>query len=1783
MRSRMVLRVLFVLCLLIPLPGFAAQRFRIEFDGFDDATGNGEIDCGEVVTYLVSLSQDTAPPEPETGFISAPFMSDFRFAYIAGSVEIGLVDDCTFEVLDDLFGAVVSYACDPHAGDPLDQDYLFQFRLRGHYRGGTLGAIIVDARNDQTSPTVGSQNWVDSSAGPLHPCPAPPNLALTKSVASGDGSAGATLVYGLSVVNLGNASATVVVLEETVPALTTFEAASSSAGWVCTPDGNPGSLCTLNVGALGSGATATRTFAVRVASSFPPGSPSTIDNTACASSTPPDETPQDNCDSTSTPAGSPDLASVKSILSGNGNPGSTLVYNLAVSNTGNQAASGAVITDTVPALATFLPGASSPEWSCTPNNNAGSVCTLAVGTVAPGATVNRTFAVQLAATFPANQASIDNTACSSTTTVGDPAGNNCGSVSTPAGGNPDVRTMKTVTSGSGEPGSTLLYSLTVTNLGNRDATAVQLTDTVPALSTFLPGSSSPGWSCNPNNNAGSICTLSLGTVAAGASLSRTFAVQLAPAFPGNPPSIDNTACSTTATAGDPPGNNCGSVSTPPGGGPDLRLNKTVGTGNGEPGSTVLYSLAPANTGTRDAAGVQLTDTVPALSVFLPGSSSPGWSCSPDNTAGSTCTLSLGTLPAGASVTRTFTVRLASSFPSNPPPISNTACASTTTAGDPPADNCSNVSTPPGGNPDVRITKSVASGNGDPGSVLVYQLAVSNAGTRDAAGVALQETVPQLTSFLAAGSSPGWVCSPDGNPGSTCTLTVGTLASGGSSNFNFAVQVASTFPAEPPPLQNTACVSTTSGGDPQANNCGTTSTPPGGNPDVQMVKTVASGSGDPGAVLVYQLAVSNAGTWVAEGVSLEEAVPALTTFLPASSSPGWVCTPDGNAGSTCRLAVGTLPAGSSAAYSFAVQVAGAFPPNPPPIENTACITPAGGNDPAGNDCGSTSTPPGGSPDLRVSKSVSSGDGTPGSILVYSLQVSNLGTWDAADVSLEETVPQLTTFLAASSSPGWVCTPDGNAGSSCSLSIGTVAAGSSATYTFAVAVAGSFPADPPPIENTACASTPTGGGPEGNDCGSTSTPPGGSPDVRLAKSVAGGDGTPGSVLVYALEVSNLGTWDAADVSLEETVPQLTTFLPASSSPGWVCTPDGNAGSSCSLSIGTIEAGSSATYTFAVRVASSFPADPPPIENTACVSTPAGGGPEGDDCGSTSTPPGGFPDVRLTKTVESGSATPGSVLVYALEVSNIGTHDAAGVSLEETVPQLTSFLPASSSPGWVCTPGNGAGSTCSLTVGTVPAGSSMTFTFAVQVASSFPQDPPPIENTACVETSGSGDPSGNDCGSTSTPPGGHPDLRLTKTVASGSATPGSVLVYTLGVANIGTRDAEDVSLAEIVPQLTTFLPGSSSPGWACVPDGNAGSSCTLAVGTVPAGSSVTFNFAVQVAASFPPDPPAIENSACVSTTSGGDPSGNDCDGTSTPPGGAPDLALSKSLASGTVVPNGVLVFTLAVHNQGNGHATGVVLQETVSQDSTFEAASSSPGWSCTPDGGAGSACTLLVGSVEAGATASYAFAVRLRSDLPAGTSVTNAACVVQEPGSGDPDNCSTVEVDPPGPQTKTDIEVSLEVDETRLPPGAPFLFTLTVRNVSTVPAEGLRLSVMLPSFGTEPTALDPACQSPEGTAIECSLPQLSAGASVQLTWKHAAFQVGDYTVSAELMTATPEDVDSRPGNGVETEDDFARVAVSVSNDPAMHDIPTLSTVGISVMVVLLIAFAVVFLRRGNLRSAA
>jgi uncharacterized repeat protein (TIGR01451 family)/fimbrial isopeptide formation D2 family protein len=98
-----------------------------------------------------------------------------------------------------------------------------------------------------------------------------PDIALTKSDGEDSALPGEVLVYDLIVSNVGERDATGVVITDTVPANTTFVAASSTAAWVNCIDGAPsGTVCTYVVGDLaGNGGETTVQFAVRVDDPLP--------------------------------------------------------------------------------------------------------------------------------------------------------------------------------------------------------------------------------------------------------------------------------------------------------------------------------------------------------------------------------------------------------------------------------------------------------------------------------------------------------------------------------------------------------------------------------------------------------------------------------------------------------------------------------------------------------------------------------------------------------------------------------------------------------------------------------------------------------------------------------------------------------------------------------------------------------------------------------------------------------------------------------------------------------------------------------------------------------------------------------------------------------------------------------------------------------------------------------------------------------------------------------------------------------------------------------------------------------------------------------------------------------------------------------------------------------------------------------------------------------------------------------------------------------------------------
>jgi uncharacterized repeat protein (TIGR01451 family) len=1463
--------------------------------------------------------------------------------------------------------------------------------------GGGTGSVVFAVTVDNPLPAGVTQ--VSNAVTTSYPCStgsctsppgtddtpvtAAPDLTVSKTDGGTSTTPGGVVTYVISYSNVGDQGATGVVLTETVPANSTFNAGASTAGWSCVA-----STCTLAIGTVAAGAGGTANFAVTVDN--PVGAGVTqLDNTVVVADdgdNGPDPTPANNTGTDSTPiVAAPDLNVAKTDGGVTTTPGGTVAYTITYNNTGNIDATNVVLTETIPTNTSFNAGASTAGWSCV-----FATCTLAVGTVVAGAGGSATFAVNVVNPLPAGVTQVDNTVtvADDGTNGPDPTpANNTGTDSTPVDADPNLTVVKDDGGVSTTPGGVVAYTITYTNNGDEDATGVVLNETVPTNTTFNAGASDPLWVC-----VGVNCTLAVpGTVAGGGGTgSVVFAVTVDNPLPANVIEVANAVTTTFPCAN-------GSCTSPPGtdetpvtAAPDLTVSKTDGGTSTTPGGVVTYVISYSNVGNQAATNVELTETVPANSTFNAGASTAGWSC-----VASTCTLAIGTVAAGASGTANFAVTTNNPVGAGVTQLDNTVVVADDGDNGPdptPANNTGTDSTPIVAAPDLNVAKSDGGVTTTPGGTVAYTITYNNTGNIDATNVVLTETIPANTTFNAGASTAGWSC-----VFATCTLAVGTVVAGTGGSATFAVNVVNPLPAGVTQVDNTVTVADdgTNGPDPTpANNTGTDSTPVIAAPDLNVSKTDGGATATPGGTVTYTITYNNVGNQDATGVVLTETLPANTTFQATGSTPGWACV-----GSTCTLAIGTVAAGTGGSATIVVDVA-LMGTHIDTLTNTVTVTDDGTNGPdptPGDNTGTDTTPVNAAPDLTVSKDDGSVTTTPGGTVAYTISYANVGNQDASLVVLTETIPINATFNAGASTVGWSCI-----GATCTLAIGDVGIGGSGSAVFAVDVVTPLPAGTTQLLNSVTVSDDGLNGPDPtptNNTGTDTTPITAAPDLNVTKTDGNVTTVPGGVVTYTITYNNVGNQDATGVTLTETVPNNSTFNAGASTPGWSCV-----GVTCTLAIGNLAAGGTGAATFAVTVDNPLAAGVTQLDNAVVVADDGTNGPDptpGDNTGTDTTPITAAPDLSVTKTDNGASGTPGGVVAYQITYANNGNQAATGVMLTETVPTNSTFNAGASTAGWSC-----VGVTCTLAIGTVAPGAGGTVTFAVTVASPLPAGTTQLANTVTVADDGTNGPDptpGDNTGTDTTPLVSAPDLTVTKSDGGATTTPGGVVTYAIAFANTGNIDATNVVLTETVPTSSTFNAGASTAGWSCV-----GATCTLAIGTVAAGTGGLANFAVTVNAPLPASVTQLDNTIVITDdgSNGPDPTpGNNTGTDSTPITAAPDLAVSKTDNGVDGTPGGTVTYIVTYANNGNQDATGVVLTETLPTNTTFNAGASTPGWSCLA-----STCTLAIGTVPAGTSANVNFAVTINNPLPPGTTQVANTVTVADDGTNGPDPT-------PGDNTGTD----------------------------------------------------------------------------------------------------------------------------------------------------------------------
>jgi len=865
--------------------------------------------------------------------------------------------------------------------------------------------------------------------------------------------------------------------------------------------------------------------------------------------------------------------------------------------------------------------------------------------------------------------------------------------------------------------------------------------------------------------------------------------------------------------------------------PDLEVSKSFSPNPAGLGQTVTYTilLSHSSESTSTAFDVALEDLIPTGLSYI--ASSIGGTCTsgtltPNDSGAPTLSWTVDQLPLGNSCTLTYRVLV--SVDTLTQTLTNAVTGEYSSLPGTPAEErdyplSTDVDLVTTGS-DPRIEKSDGGITAVPGGTISYTLNYMNDGNGLATGVVITETVPAHTTFNATASSPGWSCANGATAGTTCTLTIGSIAAGGNGSVTFVVNVNSILPTGVTQTSNTAVISDdgTHGDDPTpGNNTSTDPTPLNAVPDMTITKTDADISTVPGGTITYTLTYDNVGNQDATGVVVTETVPANTTFTTTGSSAGWSCADGAAAGTSCTLTLGAVPASDPAGtLTFAVVVDNPLPTGVTEINNAVTIADDGanGDDPTpGNNSDDEVTPLDATPDLTISKVDDViGSTAPGATIIYSLTYDNVGDQDATGVVVTETVPANTTFTTTGSSAGWSCADGAAAGTSCTLTLGAVPASDPAgTLTFAVVVDNPLPTGVTEINNAVTIADDGANGDDptpGNNSDDEVTPLDATPDLTISKvDDVIGSTAPGATIIYSLTYDNVGDQDATGVVVTETVPANTTFTTTGSSAGWSCADGAAAGTSCTLTLGAVPASDPAgTLTFAVVVDNPLPTGVTEINNAVTIADDGANGDDptpGNNSDDEVTPLDATPDLTISKVDDViGSTAPGATIIYSLTYDNVGDQDATGVVVTETVPANTTFTSTGSSIGWSCADGAAAGTTCTLSLGNVPASDPAgTLTFTIVVDNPLAAGVTEINNAVTIADDGANgdDPTpDNNADDEGTPLDAAPDIAVQKTNGINQTAPGATLVYTIIVSNVGEQDATGVTVEDTIPTGTTFV---------------------------------------------------------------------------------------------------------------------------------------------------------------------------------------------------------------------------------------------------------------------------------------------------------------------------------------------------------------------------------------------
>jgi uncharacterized repeat protein (TIGR01451 family) len=619
-----------------------------------------------------------------------------------------------------------------------------------------------------------------------------------------------------------------------------------------------------------------------------------------------------------------------------GDPGG-FDYTLTVTNNGPLDSPGFTVTDTLENGLTFQSGA-----NCVAVGQL-VTCTSAAS-LADSATRNIAVHVTLA---PSATGTLSNTASVAASAMPDPVSTN--NTSSPA----TITTVVTqadlsITKSApltATGGTAFDYSINVANNGPSDNSGFEVTDTLPAGTTFQPSGSDTSCSATGQNVT---CTIGTGLLNA-ATRAILIHVTVAPNVISGTV-LNNTASVSSTGTIDP--TNANDTSNPATAttvqtAADLSISKSAPATAiaGDP-LGMSNTISVANNGPSDnAGGYTVTDVLPIGTSFVAAGSDPGCVAN-DQTV--TCTEPA--LVNGANKQIAIHVSTASTV-ANGAVLSNTASVASNGTTDPDSGNntSGSATTTIQTQADLSIIKSGSTTAiaGSPAG-LNYTLTITNSGpSANTGGFSSIDALPAGLTFQTGGSDAG--CSAIGQ---TVTCNSATALAVGAQRVVTIHATLSASAASETILHNNATVATAGTSDPNAANNGsnTLDTTVQASADLSVSKTAAVGviAGNP---LVYSITVTNSGPSAAQNVSLADVIPVDAVFASQSQTAGPAFTLS-NSGQTVTDTIATLPVGATATFSISTNVKAN--PSVTTFANTATVNTSTTDPAATNDASTAST-------------------------------------------------------------------------------------------------------------------------------------------------------------------------------------------------------------------------------------------------------------------------------------------------------------------------------------------------------------------------------------------------------------------------------------------------------------------------------------------------------------------------------------------------------------------------------------------------------------------------------------------------------------------------------------------------------------------------------------------------------------------------------------------------------------------------------------------------------------